>query len=129
MLPALESPATRTTLVFKVAHWALGCRLTNQANRPRADDAPAPPASGPVERWLGPADSTCAIATKPQGRRGRVRTSGTDLHRGDVRWGRGQTCPPLAPRPPHRIGAPRHHLPQIPPTGQPADQVAYRGHI
>jgi hypothetical protein len=26
------------------------CRLTNQANRPRADGAPAPPASGPVER-------------------------------------------------------------------------------
>src|SRR5438046_8371600 len=28
----------------------LACCLTNQANRPRADGAPAPPASGPVER-------------------------------------------------------------------------------
>src|SRR5450755_1674941 len=28
----------------------LWCGLTNQANRPRADGAPAPPASGPVER-------------------------------------------------------------------------------
>jgi hypothetical protein len=27
--------------------------LTNQANRPRADGAPAPPASGPVEREVG----------------------------------------------------------------------------
>ena len=26
------------------------CCLTNQVNRPRADGAPAPPASGPVER-------------------------------------------------------------------------------
>ena len=30
------------------------CRLTNQANRPRADGAEAPPASGPVERAVRP---------------------------------------------------------------------------
>ena len=38
------------------------CRLTNQANRPRADGAQAPPASGPVERVVRPHRFTCSGA-------------------------------------------------------------------
>jgi hypothetical protein len=37
-------------LVYDISY---GSHLTNQANRPRADGAPAPPASDPVERGVG----------------------------------------------------------------------------
>src|SRR5512142_3229997 len=39
-------------------------RLTNQANRPRADGAPAPPASGPVERVVRAARFTQPLTTR-----------------------------------------------------------------